>query len=374
MKTRILLAMSVLMALFAVAGMPGEASRSASGKTSTAIAAAQFPTGGCHSFSSEEVTCGNGPVSQGGCGVGSKTTVQFFLGSGRQQLQTKVVTCVGASGCPPETVDEAVDNPSCCDQDNDGYASLSCGGTDCRDDNANINPGRPEICGDGIDNNCDGISTTCICRPCTTDPGYSEFSSDWCGEGFHWSCTGCKCVRNSPIIIDVSGNGFALTDAANGVTFDFNGDGPEHISWTAEGADDAFLVLDRNGNDTIDDGTELFGNLTPQPASSEPHGFLALAEFDKPGKGGNRDGVIDGRDAIYSGLRLWQDANHNGISELNELHTLAELNVETLSLGYKESGRRDRWGNEFRYRAKVYASGHNHMGRWAYDVFLLNGN
>lgn len=306
--------------------------------------------------------------------MGSKNTVQWYNGAGHQQLQTKVVTCVGASGCPPETVDEAVDNPPCCDQDGDGYAAISCGGTDCNDNNANINPGRPEICGDGIDNNCDGISTTCYCPPCVGDPDYSEFSYDWCGEGYHWSCTGCKCVRNSPIVVDVNGDGFALTDAANGVTFNFNGDGPERISWTEAGSDDAFLVLDRNGNDTIDDGTELFGNVTPQPPLSETHGFLALAEFDKPENGGNRDGAIDSRDAIYSRLRLWQDANHNGVSEINELHTLPELHLETLSLDYKESRRRDRWGNEFRYRAKVFGPGHTSLGRWAYDVFLLFGN
>jgi len=202
------------------------------------------------------------------------------------------------------------------------------------------------------------------------DGGCDEFIVCW-GETQFNPIT-CHCEPTSPIIIDTSGNGYNLTSGANGVLFDFDGDGDtEKFAWTSANSDDSFLVLDRNNNGTIDNGRELFGNFTPQLPTNEPNGFLALAEFDKPAKGGNNDGEIDSHDTVFQFLRLWRDTNHNGISEANELFTLRYMDIVTIELDYKESRRIDEHGNRFKYRSKVKDARGAQVGRWAWDIFFV---
>jgi hypothetical protein len=224
---------------------------------------------------------------------------------------------------------------------------------------------------------CGEVTGTCF--PCEVDGNHPQGGcmSEACSICYNvMEGTYCDPWTNScwtPILIDVNGDGFRMTDVANGIEFDGFGNGKRiHTAWTREGSDDAWLVLDRNGNSTIDDGTELFSSASPQPTLPPPdlrHGFNALVQYDKRENGGNGDGVLDKNDWVFAFLRLWQDLNHNGISETSELHTLPELRLSSIYMDYKLSKRTDGHGNVFRYRAKVTDVFGAQVGRWAYDVY-----
>jgi hypothetical protein len=213
------------------------------------------------------------------------------------------------------------------------------------------------------------VSSNCSLPPV---PGQGDATNGCNDNQFAIDTIVAECNTGSPILIDMAGDGFALTDVDGGVYFDLTADGrPDHLSWTAAGSDDAFLALDRNGNGFIDDGSELFGNYSPQQKSDRPNGFLALAEYDLKARGGNGDGVIDHDDAAFQNLLLWQDANHNGRSEASELRPLPQSSVTVIHLNYRESSRTDQYHNRFRYRAKVDGEKpSSSLGRWAYDVFF----
>jgi len=239
-------------------------------------------------------------------------------------------------------------------------------------------------CISGRRNTCYGVCNGYCGAPAQGGVDYYDPNDNqYCSQGY-CMCTcciggpplsGCICVNStwqcySPILIDISGRGFHMTDAAHGVTFNLTGDGAQQYSWTAQGAENGWLVLDRNGNGVIDDGTELFGNMTPQPLSNSPNGYLALAVYDDPKNGGNGDGYIDDHDAIYSQLRIWVDRNHDGISQPEELLTLPQAGIRRIDLHYQLVPYVDQYKNVFALRARVFDMKGHQDGKWAWDVYI----
>jgi hypothetical protein len=72
---------------------------------------------------------------------------------------------------------------------------------------------------------------------------------------------------------------------------------------------------------------------------------------------------------VYEQSRLWRDLNHNDVCEPGESSRLVDWKIDAISLNFKESQHRDKWGNGFRYRSSVTG---NSTGRWTYDVVLQN--
>ena len=145
-----------------------------------------------------------------------------------------------------------------------------------------------------------------------------------------------------PLAIDLDGDGIeTIGSAVNPVLFDHNADGIRAgTGWVRP--DDAWLVLDRNGNGLIDSGRELFGVdtvLSGTPGVDAVYastGFQALRTLDvgsgTAGSAGYGDNVFNALDAGFTQVRLWRDLNQDGVSQATELFTLAQQNIASISL------------------------------------------
>lgn len=144
----------------------------------------------------------------------------------------------------------------------------------------------------------------------------------------------------SPLVLDLNGDGVSTLGQDAGVHFDHDGNGFAELTGWAN-ANDGLLVLDRNGNGTIDDGGELFGNKTALAQGGlAANGFAALADHDS-----DADADVDANDTMFSSLRVWKDANSNGVTDSGELLALAEAGVKSLQVGYSTSSTVDANGN-----------------------------
>jgi hypothetical protein len=137
----------------------------------------------------------------------------------------------------------------------------------------------------------------------------------------------------TPLMLDLNGDGVHTSSLADGVKFDSDGTGQMTFTGWSDGKD-GFLVLDLNSDGTINNGTELFGNSTnlADGQTKAKDGFEALRQYDL-----NHDNLIDANDAVFANLKIWVDANKDGVSQSEELHGLADIGVHALKLNAEVS-------------------------------------
>ena len=117
-----------------------------------------------------------------------------------------------------------------------------------------------------------------------------------------------------PLVINYAGNAAELTQQK--FSFDIDVDGQEEsVSFVKYGS--GFLAYDRNGNQQIDDGSELFG-------ARSGDGFTELAEYDQ-----DSNGWIDENDAIYNQLKVWSKQPDG----TDQLLAIAKHNIGAIYLG-----------------------------------------
>jgi len=170
----------------------------------------------------------------------------------------------------------------------------------------------------------------------------------------------------SPIVLDLNGDGISTLNVQNGTKFDLSADGsPVQTGWVAPS--DGLLVLDRNQDGVINDGSELFGSSTTlQNGSKAVDGYQALSELDS-----NKDGVINSQDTSFSKLRVWIDSDSDGKTGNYELKSLTDLNITQLNLAAqitRESNQGNLIGLTSTYQT---ADGSSHV---AADVWFVVDN
>ena len=134
-----------------------------------------------------------------------------------------------------------------------------------------------------------------------------------------------------PLVLDLDGDGIEITDLndQSSIYFDHDNDGIKTAtSWL--NSDDGFLVMDRNDDGLINNGSELFGDSTPSDGGDIfENGFQALASLDN-----DKNGIIDSNDISFDNLKIWRDINNDGISQSDELFSLEDYGIKSINLSY----------------------------------------
>jgi hypothetical protein len=147
-----------------------------------------------------------------------------------------------------------------------------------------------------------------------------------------------NCELNTPLVLSFDGGPVQyLADRAH--AFDVNGAASIVTDWPT--ASTPWLAVDRDGNGAIDDGSELFGSLSPLAGGGRaPNGFAALRELDADG-----DGRITPADPGFAKLLVWSDRDGDRRSSPGELASAASFELLSIDLAYRVAPSCDARGN-----------------------------
>lgn len=130
----------------------------------------------------------------------------------------------------------------------------------------------------------------------------------------------------SPLVLSLDNDFIDVRVSGFQMLFDYNGDGNKYSTeWIGPG--DGYLVYDRDNNDEIDNGTEMFiGHTLKSNGDVAVNGFDALSDLDS-----DHNGLFDANDILFDKLEIWQDRNSNGYSDYGELLSLDDAGIESIS-------------------------------------------
>ncbi|WP_422087313.1 S8 family serine peptidase [Variovorax sp.] len=164
-----------------------------------------------------------------------------------------------------------------------------------------------------------------------------------------------------PLVLDLNGDGVKLTSyGTSPVLFDADNDGGslEQTGWVS--AQDGIVVHDLNGDGKINNISETLseyyngvtGSNGVGGTKSYANGFAALKSLDS-----NADNQFTAKDAAWSKLRVWVDANHDGKTDAGELKTFEELGITAINLATAAQSGEVRDGNEVLARGTFTQNG-----------------
>lgn len=171
-------------------------------------------------------------------------------------------------------------------------------------------------------------------------------------------------IAIDPLILDLNGDGVrAVSYNEKPVLFDIDNDGGslEETGWLSQ--QDGLLVKDLNNNGKIDNISEVFSEYYAGKSGRNgetgekrfTNGFEALKSLDS-----NKDNIFDSKDKDFNAVRVWQDANHNGITDAGELKTLSSLKISAIDLAYQNAGGQLFFGNELLAKGYFTRNGKKH--------------